>query len=159
MSKVMSSYGYSSKAIWYSHTCCSLKFLVWRLHHVFNIWTGAHYICAHIRQIIRCVYAQTIHSFWINFLMKLHINCTICIHDELMNVVSVCSNRSSNRLSYWKTAHMQLCTVSHSLLFGVPAFGVENGSYIADWISINLFTFGLSVGWKPVRKYSSYLYC
>ena len=40
---------------------------------------------------------------------------------------------------------------SHSLLFGV-----ENESYIGDWNSINLFAFGLSVGWKLVRKYASY---
>ena len=33
---------------------------------------------------------------------------------------------------------------------------VENRSFIGDWISINFFIFGLSVGWKPVRKYASY---
>ena len=31
-------------------------------------------------------------------------------------------------------------------------FSVENGSFIGDWISINLFAFHQSVGWK-VRKY------
>ena len=55
-----------------------------------------------------------------------------------------------------KTAQVQLHAVSHSLLFGVLLFGVENGSSIGKWISINLFMFGLSVGWKPVRKYASY---
>ena len=78
-----------------------------------------------------------------------------------MNIVSVCSNQSLNRLSYWKIAHVQLHAVSHSplfgvLSFGVLSFGVENGSFIGNWISINLFAFGLSVGWKPVRKYASY---
>ena len=58
-----------------------------------------------------------------------------------------------------KTAHMQLRVVSHFLLFGVLSFGVENGSFISGLISINLFAFGLSVGWKPVRKYASYQYC
>ena len=73
-----------------------------------------------------------------------------------MNIVSVCSNQSLNQFSYWKTAHMQLRAVSHSLLFGVLSFGMENGSFIGNWISINLFAFGLSVGWKLVRKYASY---
>ena len=76
-----------------------------------------------------------------------------------MNIVSVCSNWSLNRFSYWKTAHMQLHAVSHSQLFCVLLFGVENGPFIGDWISINLFTFGLSAGWMPVRKYAGYQYC
>ena len=59
-------------------------------------------------------------------------------------------------ISYWNIAHVQLCAISHSLLFGVLSFGMENGSIIGDWISINLFVFGLSAGWKPVRKYASY---
>ena len=52
----------------------------------------------------------------------------------------------------------KLCVVSHALLFDVLSFGVqngfgaENGSFIDNWISINCFTFGQSVGWK-VRKY------
>ena len=55
---------------------------------------------------------------------------------------------------------MQLRAVSHSgLLFGVLLFVVENGSFIGECISINLFAFGLLVGQKPVRKYASYQYC
>ena len=38
----------------------------------------------------------------------------LCIHNELRNIVSVCSNQSLNWFSYWKTAHMQLHAVSHS---------------------------------------------
>ena len=57
---------------------------------------------------------------------------------------------------------MQLFAASDALLFGVLLFGVENwfgienGSFIGNWISINLFTFGPSVGWKLVRNYASY---
>ena len=116
---------YSSKATWYPHVCCRLKILRWRLHHAFSIWTGAHYVCA-LMQIIRCVHLQTLHPFWMNFLIKLNIN-RICVHNELMNNVSVCSNQPLNRLSYWKTDRLQLCAVSYDLLFGV-----KNGSFIGD---------------------------
>ena len=51
-----------------------------------------------------------------------------------------------------KTSHVQLHAVSHSLLFGVLSFGAENGSFIGDSISINLFAISLSVGWKLVRN-------
>ena len=53
---------------------------------------------------------------------------------------------------------MQLHVVFDALLFGVLSFGVENGfgieigSFIDDLISTNLFTFGPSVGWKPVKN-------
>ena len=75
-----------------------------------------------------------------------------------MNIVSVYSISESIPLA----VHAQLCAVSDALLFRVLLFGVENwfgianGSFIGDWISINLFTFGLLVGWKPVRKYTDY---
>ena len=73
---------------------------------------------------------------------------------NLQPYISVCSNQSLNRFSYWETAHVQLHAVSHSLVFGIENRSVFTG----DWISINLFTLGLSVanGWKPVRKYASY---
>ena len=79
-----------------------------------------------------------------------------------MNIVSVWSDQSYNQSSYWKVAPMQLYAASDALMFGVISFhvedwfGTENGAFIGDWISINLFTFGPSVGWKPVRKYASY---
>ena len=79
------------------------------------------------------------------------------MHDEFMNIISVCSNQSLNRFSYWKTAHVQLHAVSHSLLFGVLSFGVENWSFMATESPLTYyFAFGLSVGWKLVRKYASY---
>ena len=98
-----------------------------------------------------CTHEDCTH-FRINFLMKLNINC---IHNELMNIISVCSYWSLNWLSYWKITRVRLCAVTHSLLFGVLLFIMENGSFIGDWISINLFAFGLSVDWKPVRNYAS----
>ena len=136
----------SSKATWYPHTCCSLKFLVWRSHHVFNIWTCTRYICDRIRQIVGCVYQRMLHSFWINFWWTL----IIIVYTRWTYEQCLC-NRSLSWFSYWKTTHVQLCAVSHSL-----SFGVENGFFIGDWISINLFEFDLSVGWKLVRKYVSY---
>ena len=66
-----------------------------------------------------------------------------------MNIVTECSNRSLNRLSYWKAAHVQLHAVFHTLLFGLEnGFGIENESFISDYISINLFAFVQLVGWK-----------
>ena len=58
------------------------------------------------------------------------------IHDELMNNVSVCSNRSLNPLFYCKATHVQYITVWPGVESG---FGLENGLFIGDWISINLF--------------------
>ena len=78
---------YSSKATtWYLHLWSSLKFLVWRLHHEFNIWMGARYICALIWQIVRCVYPRMFHSFWINFLMKLNINCIYTMNLQTLSL-------------------------------------------------------------------------
>ena len=129
---------YSSNATWYLHACCSLKFLVWRLHHAFNIWTGARYICACIRQIVRRVYQLTFH---------LNVNCIDSIHNKLTNIVSVCSNRSLNRLSYWKLLTyswvqylIPYCLVCYRLVWRMDPI------IIGNWISINLFAFGLSVG-------------
>ena len=144
---------YSSKATWYPHACCSLKFLMWRLYHVFNIGTGAHYICARIRQIVRRVYPWILHLFWINFLMKLNINCIYMIKLRTLSLYVPIDPWIDSPTEKLLTCS---CVVSHSLLFGVLSFCVENGSFIGDWISINLFTFGLSVGWKLVRKYASY---
>ena len=72
--EVVSYIWYSSQATCYPHVCCRLKILGWRLHHVFNIWTSAHYIRARIRQIIRYVHLRTLHSFWMNLLMKFNLN-------------------------------------------------------------------------------------
>ena len=64
-----------------------------------------------------------------------------------MNIVSIFSNRSLNQVSYWKDAHVQLHVVSHALLFDVDnGFGVENGSFIVNEISTNLFVLVQSVG-------------
>ena len=39
-----------------------------RLHHAFNIWTGARYVCAHIKLIIWYhVHLWMLHWFWIEF--------------------------------------------------------------------------------------------
>ena len=111
------------------------------------IWIGIRYIHACIRQIVKCVHPQMLHSFWINFLMKLNINCIHMMNLQII-IVSVCSNRSLNRLSYWKAAHVQLCAV----------FGIENESFIGDYISINLFAFVQSVGCK-VGKYFTNIVC
>ena len=88
-----------------------------------------------------------LHPFLNKFLLKLNTNCTY-IHDELTNIDSVGSNRL---IALLKIAHEQLPSVSYSLLFGM-----ENGYFIGDSIFINVFVFGLSVGWKPVRKYACY---
>ena len=58
--------------------------------------------------------------------------------------------------SYWKAAcvHFIWCpTVWPNVENG---FGIENGFFIGDWISINFFGFVQSVGWK-VRKYQYWL--
>ena len=79
MHSVASYLRYSSMETWYPHMWCRLKILGWRLHHAFsiwtfNIWTGSRYVCAHIRYIIMRVHPRTLHSLWINFLMKFTIN-------------------------------------------------------------------------------------
>ena len=63
-------------------------------------------------------------------------------------------NQSLNLLSqsYWKAAHVQYVSCSTVWQGVVNGFGVENRFIIGDWISINLFKFAQSVGWK-VRKY------
>ena len=75
MEKLLCFVWYSSKATWYLHVCCSLKILGWRLHHTFNIWMSVCYVHAHIRQIVGYMYPGTLHSFFINILLKLNINC------------------------------------------------------------------------------------
>ena len=58
-----------------------------------------------------------------------------------------------------KFVHMQFRAVSDALLLDVllfdvkNVFGIENGSFIGNWISINLFAFGPSVGWKNASYY------
>ena len=91
--------------------------------------------------------------FELTFLMKLIINCIY-----MMNLRTLSPYVS---IDFWinsptKTTHVQPRAVSHSLLFGVLSFHAENGSFITDWISIKLFVFGMTFGWKPVRKYASY---
>ena len=56
----------------------------WKLHHVFYIWTGACYICACIRQIIRHVHPLMLHSFRINFVMKFNINYILTMNLRIM---------------------------------------------------------------------------
>ena len=100
---------YSSEETWYPHACWQLIILGWRLHHAYSIWMSAHHVRPH--QANRRVCAPMIVALiWTNFLMKLNIIC-IYVHDELTNIVSVCSNQSLNRLPYWKAAQMQLHTV------------------------------------------------
>ena len=55
-------------------------------------------------------------------------------------------------LSYWKAAHVQYISCPTVWLGVENGFDIENGFFIGDWISINLFEFIQSVGWK-VRKY------
>ena len=68
---------YSSKATWYLHACCSLKFLVWRLHHARSVFERVLVMFTIASGKSPEMYPRTFHSFWINFLMKLNINC-IC---------------------------------------------------------------------------------
>ena len=136
---------YSSKATWYPHTCCSLNIVGWRLHHAFNIRTGVRYVYTHIRQIVWCVHPRKLHYFvW-----------TLNEHYNINSIYTMNLRRLSLYLlinpwiqcpSYWIAAHMQYIS------FPTIWLGVENGLFIGDWISINLFKFVQSVGWK-VRKY------
>ena len=79
-------------------------------------------------------------------LMKLDINCIymmnlwncLCIFQWILESIVQLKNCSRA---------VAVHAISHFLLFGV-----ENGSFIGNWISINLFMFGLSVGCKPVRN-------
>ena len=71
------------------------------------------------------------------------------VYTVCTNIVSVCSNWFLNKYSYWKTAF------AYSISFpNVWCAIVWCGEWIliGDWISINLFAFGMSVGWKPVRN-------
>ena len=63
------------------------------------------------------------------------------------------SNRSLNPLCYWKTA-ARVKNISYPTVWPCVEneFSIENGFLIGNWISINLFEFVQSVGWK-VRKY------
>ena len=127
---------YSSKATyWYPQMCCRLNIVWWRLHYVSNFWMGACYVRVHIRQIVWSMHSQTLHySVW--------------IHNELTNIVSLCSNRSLNPLCYWKAARMQYISCPTVWLGVENGFGIENEFFIGNWISINLFEFVQSVGWK-----------
>ena len=60
----------------------------------------------------------------------------------------VCSNWSLNPLCYWKAAHVQYISCSTVWPGLENGFGVENGFCIGNWISINLFEFVHSIGWK-----------
>ena len=65
------------------------------------------------------------------------------MYNELMN--TVCSNWSLNLLSYWKAACVQYIPFPTVWPDVENEFGVENGFFISDWISINLFEFVQSV--------------
>ena len=136
---------YSSKATWYIHKCCRLNYLRWKLHRAFNIWKGTCYTCAHIRQIIRHVHPQTLYSI---FNKAYNINSIYYMMN--LRILSLCSN--------WDcpTEKLFVCSISWSYptvwLDVENGFGVENGSFIGDWISIKLFVFPQSFGWK-VRRY------
>ena len=139
---------YSSKATWYPHTCCRLNIVGWRLHYAFNIWTGTSYICACIRQIVWCVHLQMLHSFWMNFNETYNFNIIYKMNLRILSLYILINSL----LSYWKAAHMQYISCPTVWLGVENGFAVENGFFIGNWISINLFKFVQSVGWK-VRKY------
>ena len=78
---------------------------------MFNIWTSACYLCARIRQFVGYVHPQTLHSFWMNFSMKLII---LIVYTQWIYDYCVCINRSLNPLYYWKAAHVQ-CLMPYCL--------------------------------------------
>ena len=99
----------------YTRMCATrLNIVVWRLHHVFNIWTGISYVCAYIRQIVGHVHLWTLHSFWMNFLMKLiilivyawwtYVNC-LCLFQSILESIILLKK-------------LFACSMSHALLFG-----------------------------------------
>ena len=106
---------YSSKATWYLHACCKLNTLRWRWHHVFNIWMAAHYVRAHIRQIIWCVHPWTLHSFWMKFLIKPII---LIVYTRWTYEYCFCMLQLNlESIVLLKSCH--LCAVPHALLFGL----------------------------------------
>ena len=115
------------------------------------------YSCPHQANHRACV---PVNVPWISFLMKLNINCVyIYIYIYIQWTYEYCLRVFQSILEsilLLKTAHVQLRAVSHFLFFGVLLFSVENGSFIGEQISFNFFAFGLSVGWKSVRKYASH---
>ena len=127
------------------------------------ILSGEHYImcsifewaplrsCLHQVNCLAC--EPTIIELILNELLNeaYNINSTY-IHDKLMNIFSVCSNWSLNPLSYLKAAHVQYISCPTVWLGVENGSGVENGYFIGDWISINLFKFVQSVCLK-VWKY------
>ena len=148
ISKILIEYiQYSSKATWYPHACCRLNIVGWRLHYAFNIWTGTSYICARIRQIVWHVHLQMLHSFWMNFNETYNINSIYKMNLRILSLYILI-----DPLSYWKAAHMQYISCPAVCLGVENGFGLENGFFIGNWISINLFKFVQSVGWK-VGKY------
>ena len=128
---------YSSKATWYLHKCCWLNYLRWKLHHAFNIWKGisgkSSGMCTHKR------YTQ--------FFNKTY-NINSIYYMMNLRILSLCFN--------WDcpTEKLFVCSISYPTIWldVENGFGVENGSFIGDWISIKLFVFPQSFGWK-VRRY------
>ena len=140
---------YNSKATWYPNVCCSLKILGWRLHHAFNNWTGTRFIRTHIREIVRCVYTRTLHSFWINFVLKLNIDYIYIMNLRILSLYVP--------IDPWIDCPTEKLLRCSCVQYFIPYCLVcQSGSFIGEWISINLFVFGLLVSWKPVRKYASY---
>ena len=79
--------------------------------------------------------------FWINLLILIVYTQWIykyclCMFQLILELIVLLKNCS----------RVVACSISHSVLFGVLLFGLENEFFISDWISINLFMFGLSVG-------------
>ena len=101
-------------ATWQQHACCRLNIVKWRLHHAFNIWMGAHYICAHIRQIIGCMHVQILLSFWINFIKDTYtINS---IYTMNLRMLSLCV--LIDPWLHYPTEKLLVCIISHALLYG-----------------------------------------
>ena len=107
-----------------------------------NIWTGTRYVCACIRLIIGHVYPQALHSFLNNkfYWHLILIVYTGCTYESILELTVLLKNCSR--------------TVACSILCPI----VWYGEWILYWRLnlLNLFAFGLSVEWKPVRKYASY---
>ena len=82
--------------------------------------------------------------FWINLLMKLNINCIYTMNLQILPLYVPIDPQIDCPTK--NCSHAVACSISPSVLFGVLLFGLENEFFISDWISINLFVFGLSVG-------------
>ena len=69
--------------------------------------------CLHQANCLACASISV--TFTLNELLNETYNISCIIHNELTNVVSVCSNKSLNPLP---TEKLLVCSISHALLFG-----------------------------------------